>query len=316
MCKKHLPALIILIFSWLISGCSGPAIHLRHHFGGAVDLGTDPARFQVGQFQVQPGTLNGLPPYLQNNLQLMLTDLNQSTSVGSPPAAASDSQTVEGVITVIAEDFSGVRPLRQWNVQNHDFEEREVPTLRRDVTVKVDFLLRNSAAPSGTVTLETSRSYTSNQDPQVRGPESLLRPDDPGRVPPVDAIARKLIDECLSDFIAMIHPYEVNAEVPLRYVGGNDAAAGRRAAKKGDYAAAARYFQSALQKKPSHPDLHFNLAVVREAAGDLPAAEEQYRQVLELHPSDEPARLGLDRVIRLRRMKEYEQKLPPSFPVK
>lgn len=312
MCTKHLPAVITLIFSWLISGCSGPAIHLRHHLGGAVDLGTDPAKLQVGQFQVQPGTLTGLPEYLQNHLQLMLTDYNQSTSVGSPSAAAPASQTVEGGITIIAEDFSGVRPLRQWNVQNHDFEEREVPTLRRDVTVKVDFLLRNSAAPSGTVTLETSRSYTSNQDPQVRGPESLLRPDDPDRVPPVDTIARKLIDECLSDFIAMIHPYEVTAEVPLRYVGGADAAAGRRAAKNGDYAAAARYFQSALQKKPSHPDLHFNLAVVQEAAGDLAAAEEQYRQVLERQASDEPARLGLDRVTRLRRMKEYEQKLPPS----
>jgi hypothetical protein len=312
MCKKHLPAVIILIFSWLISGCSGPAIHLRHHLGGAVDLGTDPARLQVGQFQVQPDTLTGLPPYLQNNLQLMLTDLNQSTSVGTSPITASASQTVEGGITVIAEDVSGVRPLRRWNVQTHDFEEREVSTLRRDVTVKVDFLLRNSAASSGDVTLETSRSYTSNQDPQVRGPESLLRPDDPDRVPPVDAIARHLIDECLSDFIAMIHPYEITAEVPLRYVGGTEAAAGRRAAKKGDYAEAARYFQSALNRNPSYPDLHFNLAVVQEAAGNLAAAEEQYHLVLERQASDESARTGLDRVIRLRRMHEYEQKLPPS----
>jgi hypothetical protein len=312
MYKKYVSAVILIISGWLISGCSGPAIHLRHHLGGAVDLGTDPARLQVGQFQVQPDTLTGLPPYLQNNLQLMLTDFNQSTSVGNPSAAASASQTVEGVIAVIAEDVAGVRPLRQWSVQNHDFEEREVPTLRRDVTVKVDFLLRNSAAPSGTVTLETYRSYTSNQDPQVRGPESLLRPDDPDRVPPVDTIARKLIDECLRDFIAMIHPYEVTAEVPLRYVGGADAAAGRRAAKKGDYAAAARFFESALQNKKDHPDLHFNLAVVQEAAGNLAAAQEQYRLVLERHPSDEPARLGLDRVIRLRRMQEYEQKLPPA----
>jgi hypothetical protein len=311
MLLQHSQTVSIFLLSWLISGCSGPVITLRHHLAGAVDMGVEPGTLQVGQFQVRPDTYADLPAHLQNNLRQRLADFNHPASVSTAQTAPSPGPTVEGVIIVIAEDSAGSRPIQQWSSRHQKLEDAEVPSLRRDVTAKVNFVLRQSAAESGDVTLETYHSYSTNQDPLIRGEGGLLAPDDPERVPPVDVIARQLVDECLGDFIAMIHPYEIVAKMPLRRVGGTDAANGLRAAQQGDYAAAARYYQAALRAKPDSPPLHFNLAVVGEAGGDLAAAEEHYRQALEQQPPDELARTGLERVARLRRIHAYERELPP-----
>ncbi len=299
----------VIVLGLLVCGCSGPVITVRHHLGGAVDMGIEPGAYHVGQFQVRPEAFTDLPTYAKNSLEKQLTDYDTSTSVG----LRQSDLVVDGVINVTAEDFRGVRHIRQWNAQRHNLEEVEVPSLRREVAVKVNFVICRSDEYLREVTLETARSFSSNEDPLIRGDEGLLRPDDPERTPAVDTIARKLIDECIQDFIAMIHPYEVTAEIPLHYVWGENAAGGLRVAREGDYVGAGNYFRAALDSDPDNSDLHFNLAVVTEAAGDLAEAEKHYRQVLEQRPADESARSGLERVVRLRRIQDYERKLPSAL---
>jgi len=316
MIKKYLKTFSMLVCSFLIMGCSGPVITLRHHLGGAVDMGQNPVAWHVGTFEVQPDSLTDLPLYLKNQLQKRISNYTTSTSIAHKPDSPASSLTVTGAIIASAEAIEGMRSIRQWNAQRQQLENVEVPSLQRQVTLKVHFVLHNSSNPAHDVTLETYRSYSTNQDPMIRGEEGLLRADDPQRVPSVDSIAQKLVDECLGDFIAMIQPYEITAAIPLRRVWGGDAGKGLRAAKQGDYTAAAQFFQAALAAKPDHAALYFNLAVMREADGDWAGAETYYRLALEQQPSDELSQTGLERVMRLRQIQDYEQKLLESFAYK
>ena len=313
MFMKRLQAISIVILGLATFGCTGPRITVRHNLGRPVGMGIDPGSFRVGQFRAQPDAFAELTTYLQSKLRQNLTDIARTTAVTPEPAQPSSSLAIGGLIIVTAEDLEGLRHIRRWNPQRRNLEDLEVPSLRRDVTVTVHFALRDNATRTDEVTLETYRSYRTHQDPQIRGDSGLLRPDDPERVPPIDTIARRLVDECLSDFIAMIYPYEVVAHVPLRRVYGSEATNGLHAAQAGDYVGAARFYRSALRARPDDPHLHFNLAIVREAAGDLAAAEAHYRQALELRQQpDELAQTGLDRVTRLRRIRSYQERLPQS----
>ena len=62
---------------------------------------------------------------------------------------------------------------------------------------------------------------------------------------------------------------------------------------KGNYAMAAREFQTALASSPTNPDYMANLARARMKMGDNQAAEQLYRQALTVAPSHQPSYHGL-----------------------
>jgi tetratricopeptide (TPR) repeat protein len=62
---------------------------------------------------------------------------------------------------------------------------------------------------------------------------------------------------------------------------------------KGNYAMAAREFQTALSSSPTNPDYMANLARARMKMGDNQAAEQLYRQALTVAPSHQPSYHGL-----------------------
>jgi len=61
----------------------------------------------------------------------------------------------------------------------------------------------------------------------------------------------------------------------------------------GDYAAAGKLLQEALEISPESPELHANLAHVEAAAGNLEEAEAGFRKALSIDPKLEPAVSGL-----------------------
>ena len=62
---------------------------------------------------------------------------------------------------------------------------------------------------------------------------------------------------------------------------------------KGNYAMAAREFQTALASSPTNPDYMANLARARMKMGDNQAAEQLYRQALTVAPAHQPSYHGL-----------------------
>lgn len=63
--------------------------------------------------------------------------------------------------------------------------------------------------------------------------------------------------------------------------------------EQGNYAMAAREFQSALQSNPYNPDYMANLAKTRQKMGDPNSAEQLFRQALSTDPSHQPSYHGL-----------------------
>ena len=302
MPMKRIQTISVVMLSLAVLGCTGPEIAVRHHLGNPIGMAVDPGQLQGGQFGVQPEPDPELATYLQDKLRQRLTDIPHTASAPSEQTLSATRLAVVGLITVEAEDSRGTRHIRRWNPQLKDLEDLEVASLRRDVTVAVQFVLQDITGRTDEVALETHRSYSTHQDPDIRGEWGLLRPDDPESVPHTEKIAQRLIDQCLDDFIAMIHPYELAADIPLRHVWGSEAAAGQHAAERGDYDGATESYLAALQASPDSPNLHFNLAVVTEAAGDLATAEEHYRRALELQRQpDEQIQAGLERIERVRR---------------
>lgn len=289
----------------LVAGCAGPKVHLRHQLGSPAHTGISPAALQVGRFQVQPHDSAQLSGYLQDKLRQRLADftLNHHSASTQPPA------TVTGTININARDSRGIRHIRRYHPTIGGLQDFEVPTLRRDVIVAVNFILLDPT-DGRPITLETRRPYSSHQDPEIRGERGLLRPDDPKHVPPTNTIARRLIDECIADFLGMIHLYEIAAQVALRHAPGPQAAKGSRAVKRADFAAAAEHYRAALQDRPDDPRLHFNLALVSEAGKDLAAAENHYRAALKNQKRPDPqAKAGLDRVMRVQNIIARRQEL-------
>ena len=63
--------------------------------------------------------------------------------------------------------------------------------------------------------------------------------------------------------------------------------------EQGNYAMAAREFESALQSNPYNPDYMANLAKSRQKMGDPHSAERLFRQALSTDPSHQPSYHGL-----------------------
>ncbi|MEO2017359.1 MAG: tetratricopeptide repeat protein [Fuerstiella sp.] len=67
--------------------------------------------------------------------------------------------------------------------------------------------------------------------------------------------------------------------------------------EQGNYAMAAREFQTALASRPTNPDYMANLAKTRMKMGDNRAAEQLYRQALTVAPSHQPSYHGLSELM-------------------
>lgn len=77
-------------------------------------------------------------------------------------------------------------------------------------------------------------------------------------------------------------------------IGGNMAnSSGMGYYEKGNYAAAAEEFQSALKSSPNNPDYMANFSRSRMKMGDSQSAERYYRQALTIDPSHQPSYHGL-----------------------
>ena len=273
------PALFVCVAATvLVAGCGGPVLTLRHTLPGALSLPADVEVVRVRKFAVRPADTGEVAALLTESLQKRLS---RHWAIDGDARARARAVDVGGTIALETKDVKGTRTVRRWDGESREWLPRQVPTLVRSATATVEFAVFRSGSKDRLFTIETHRSYTSPEDPRVRGELGLERPDDPARVPPMDRILRVLLGQCADSLVEMISPREVTADVPMRGTWNSAGSAGLKAAAEGDFAAAARHLEAAVVSDPKDVNLLFDLAVVCEAAGRLEDALTHYKAVVE-----------------------------------
>jgi len=272
-------SLVVLVAATVwIAGCGGPVVTVRHRLPAALSLPADVEMVRVGTFAVRPASSRDVAALMTEALQARLS---RHWAIDGDAGTRARAVEVGGAIAVETKDVEGSRRIRQWTSDKREWVAVQVPTLIRSVTVDVEFAVFRPGATERLLVVESRRSYTSPEDPAVRGELGLERPDDPARVPPVDEILRDLVGRCADEFIDMMAPREVTADVPLRGTWNAEGSAGLKAAEQGDYPAAVRHLEAAVASDPNDVNLLFDLAAACEAAGGLEDALKHYRAVVE-----------------------------------
>jgi hypothetical protein len=258
---------IASVASFLLSGCAGPVVAIRHTLPPALPLPDDLALPRAGEVVVAEMT----PPD-RVDPEAQARSLQDCLAVHLPEQGSGARQAiVDGQAYVTVDDQRSQRTVRVYDPQTDTTSPQEVQTLVREVNLRVDFTIRSV---DGEVLgrAEVRRSYNSATDPEVRGELGLGRPDDPARVPAAEKILAQQCREAAEELASLLRPVDVKADVELLPVGGEHARGGLEAARQEDYAAAAEAFQAALAIQDD-AQLQFNLGATAEAAGQLEQAQ-------------------------------------------
>jgi tetratricopeptide (TPR) repeat protein len=137
------------------------------------------------------------------------------------------------------------------------------------------------------VSKTSSHSYDSN----LRGGLSAFINDN-SDIPAPEAIARLLLEECVTDFYNMISPHEDFFEVEL--VGGKSdfTKSGIELVKGGMYQEAASQFEEAVKFKADDHASVYDLGVMQMILGDLPKAKENIDKALRMKPDKKYIRVS------------------------
>jgi hypothetical protein len=278
----------------LVAGCA-PELTVRHVMPAGLPLPPEIALMNAGTFTVRAepkGDFAALASFAQETLAKRLADVSLRSAAPREGAEITPDRcaTVGGTIHVSWQDQRGRRVVRRRGGEAGELKKVELPSLIREVDVRVEFAVRRASGGEALGAAEVRRSYNSAADPRVRGELGLGRADDPSRVPAADDVLKELMSDCIEAFCRLAQPVEVTARLALRGVSGQSAEAGLKAARDGQYPQAAAHFAEALRAKPEETDLHFNLAATAEVGGDLETALKHYEQARGTKPPDAEAK--------------------------
>ncbi len=299
---------LFLVFV-LTAGCTGPVVTISHALPGAVGVPEDIERIEVGKFTLAGEPEDEFADFVAKSLRDRLVQQwapkDQTTS--GPETPANEVLHVAGNIRIETRDSCGTRTVRRWNSSASRMEVQDVETLVRTAEVAVDFTVGSGPGEEPIVTVETRRSYSSANDPRVRGDLGLDRSDDPRRIPRTEAIVTRLLDECMEEFCGMILPLEITERIALRGTIHREGIAGLKAMEAGDFETALQQFEAASAKAPDDVNLRFNWAVAAEAAGYLTLALAQYEEVVKrTNQRDLPAAQAIIRINRVLSRRETQ----------
>jgi len=261
---------LVVVLVWGVAGCGGPTVAITHYLPGAVPMPDGVTSFRAGTLSVEGFTEGGITFTMTKMLGEKLSAL------GRPGGS---TVVVDAVARVNVSETKGTARVRRWNAETRKLDALELPALVRKVDVEMDFTITRPGSKR-IVTVETRRSYSSAEDPRIRGELGLQRPDDPVHVPPTGQIVRELLSECADALCRMLAPDEIPVELAMRQTSIREGRRGLAAAKKGDYGMAKEHFEAGLERYPNSKALWFNLALSAEATDDLEAALQAYDQLV------------------------------------
>jgi tetratricopeptide (TPR) repeat protein len=149
-------------------------------------------------------------------------------------------------------------------------------SLRRSALVNVTFNMVQPETGEVITTRSISRSYDSS-----KSGGSLLKKVMPGGGPPSgDAIINDLIEQCVAEFGGLIAPHYDVYEFELGSSRGTKT--GNTFAEAGDFATAAKQYETAIGANPKDHAAVYNLAVAKLALNDAKAAMELFDKAVML----------------------------------
>ena len=306
---RRITATVVLavLAAHVLAGCAPPVVHVRHVLPAAMPLPGDVSMVRAGEFAVRSGPKDGFADFTKEALDKHLADVPVGLGSTGRGARTTEAQIARagGTIDIETKDVRGKRLGRRRSAGTGKLDDVELTTLVRTAAVRVEFHVRRASGGESLGTVEVRRSYSSADDPQVRGELGLERADDPARVPPAGDIVRGLLTGCVEAFGRMVSPVVVEADVPLRPASGRFAQLGLKAAREANHAEALRQFEAAARAAPDDAGAHFDLAAVAEAIGRLDLAAEHYERAWELSDKkDDEARQAAARARRVRAAQE------------
>jgi len=277
-------------------------VKVSHSLPAGLPLPADAKALRVGRISVVgPATAaytfgevpagGAVVPVTPELARLMATRLGQALETkghihprlgDTRPAANSGECIIDATIHVAIHEMRGKRDVLLLDPATKATRPREVPTLVRRAEVRVEFAVTRAGAGQGLGIVEVARTYDSALDPAVRGELGLERPDDPNRVPPVEAIVKDLLDQCAPVFQCMISPTPIGALVQLRPAWGPEADKAFAAIREHSYGLVVEEFRKALAVDPNSPARIFNFAVAAEAGDEFDQAEKHYQRAFDL----------------------------------
>lgn len=288
--------------SMVAAGCSPPVARILYTLPTDIPVVGEARVIEVGIFAPSSGTDKAVGKLAAEVLwrAIARTGRFQVLAEGERPKTGTAQVAVGGTVHLVTRDTASKRRVKRLDPKTRKSEFHEVPTLVREVALRVDFVFTDARSGRRLGGVETHQAYNSLSDPRVRGELGLERGDDPSRVPSVDQVVGELLDACVETFMGIIEPVEIEARVPLRRTLNAEGLKGLKRFKVGEFAKAARHFALAAAEKPDDADTLFNLAVAEECAGLLEKALGHYEEVLKRKgPSDADAR---DAALRLKRV--------------
>jgi len=261
-----------------MAGCAAPVLSVRHPLPSAVPLPEGTEVIRIGTFTATPAGHQYAVAALTEALQ---TRVSEHWAIDGNAQARAHAVDVAGEIGITTSEASGTRRLRRYDEAAGQWREHQVPTLVRTAGVLVTFHLTRPGEAASLGAVDVGRTYVSTADPRVRGELGLARPDNPENVPPTDQIVRQLLEACAGEFVGMIAPNAVEAEVKTRGTLNGEANTGLKAAEAGNLDKAVEHLALAVARNPEDVTLWFDLAAALEAAGQLEKALGHYETVLE-----------------------------------
>ncbi|RPI62127.1 MAG: tetratricopeptide repeat protein, partial [Planctomycetaceae bacterium] len=276
MANTHVMRIVALAMMFAFVGCGEPVVEITHKYQADLPVPPNTKYVSVGQFsaEIKPELMpeGELAADAADSLAITLltTDTFAVQSATSRPATA--DLYITGKISVTVKDDNGTRKVR---IASSVPPLKEVPTLVRNVEVRIVFQL--TALPGGKSigTVETVQKYSSMQDPGTRGENGLLRPDDPSNVPPVGDIVKRLIPGCARTLVSMIQTVDETTRVTLRPASDYMSREALSLVRQKKYAEALTPARVAVGMDNSDAAI-FNLAVLCEATGNYDDALQYY----------------------------------------
>ena len=262
-------------------GCENPQLTITHWLPGPAGLPIEYTALQSGKCVIEGIEDTDLKDYARTTMTNQLQELikRYTESVQSEYRPVGHRATVDCVFTIDVQDEKRTRRIEQGNPIKSDQMTSEVDSLIRQVKLHAEFHIHSQRTSGQKVTLEARRHYDSREDPRIRGPLGLRRPDDPKNVPVVNTIVRELIAGSINAFYRMTAPLKIEARMQLKPVLNRQGQRGLKLTKAHKYADAVTSFQAGLDRHPKDKNLRFNLAAAAEAAGQLEKAFDAYQKL-------------------------------------
>lgn len=283
-----------------IAGCGGPVVTVRHQLPPDLPLPAGPKLVRLGEFKVVSGPADSYGEYTAGELAEQFRPMGEYMTVDAFGAEAPDwpRLTISANIHIDAKDTTGKRTIRRLQPTTTQAQPQEVPTLTREVSLRVDFVMLDAAGKQ-IAAAENRASYDSTKDPRTRGPLGLDRPDDPANVPPTQTVVRELLTACVGSFIRMARPPVESVDVQLRRSFSRAGREGTAALTEGNFHLAMHHLAADVEARPKDLKLLFNLAVAAEGAGELATALKHYRRLQAGRPDDTVVEQAIKRIDRI-----------------